>query len=52
MSPKNAVKPVDPRQVDNVERASWFARLAFGDWSSTPLPEPSRRAPSGFCVMP
>jgi len=40
------------RQIKNVERACWFARLAFGDWSNTPIPEPAKHESSGYCVLP
>jgi len=40
------------RQAENVERASWFARLAFGDWVSAPAPAPVKRRSGSFHVLP
>lgn len=52
MNQENSTKHSIDRQAREIERASWFARLAFGDWASTPVPVPSETRKSTFHVLP
>jgi hypothetical protein len=49
---RNQPKTSMATQVENVERATWFARLALGDWATTPVPEPAKTHGSTFHVLP
>ena len=40
------------RKAEDAERACWFARLAFGDWSNSRIPEPTSLKRSKHCVLP
>jgi hypothetical protein len=52
MKPQNRNKTAKNTQAENVERAAWFARLAFGDWGKAAVPAPTRHSQSSFYVMP
>jgi len=52
MSQQATAERAAARQAQDIERASWFARLAFGDWANTPVPAPRNPPASTFHVMP
>ena len=52
MSQHKTTKHAAARQAQDIERASWFARLAFGDWANTQVPAPRKRPATTFHVVP
>ncbi len=52
MKQRNPRKASTNMQAENVERATWFARLALGDWETTPVPAPAKSRDTTFHVMP
>ena len=52
MSQHETNKHAADRQAQEIERACWFARLAFGDWANTQVPVPRKPPASTFHAMP
>jgi len=52
MNQQQTTQHAADRQVQDIERACWFARLAFGDWAHTQVPAPRKYPASNFHVVP